>query len=73
MEDTKIILSEKEMPQRWYNIIPDLPRPLPPPLNPGTGQPAKPEDFLPIFPMELKKREMGPEPWIDIPGEGQRG
>jgi tryptophan synthase beta chain len=69
MEETKIILSEKEIPQRWYNIIPDLPRPLPPPIHPGTGQPAKPEDFLPIFPMELIKQEMSQDPWVEIPDD----
>ena len=30
MEDNKIFLSESEMPQRWYNIQPDLPSPLAP-------------------------------------------
>jgi tryptophan synthase beta chain len=35
MGDTRIVLSEKEMPQRWYNIQPDLPAPLAPPINPA--------------------------------------
>jgi len=67
MEDTKIVLSESELPQRWYNINPDLPVPLPPPLHPGTGKPLGPEDLAPLFPMELIKQEMSMEPWIEIP------
>ena len=35
MKETKIILSEKEMPTSWYNILPDLPKPLPPDTAPG--------------------------------------
>lgn len=31
MENVQIDLSVKEMPQRWYNILPDLPEPLPEP------------------------------------------
>jgi len=39
MDAYKITLSEGEMPQAWYNIQPDLPRPLPPYLHPATGEP----------------------------------
>ncbi len=38
-KEKKIMLSEKEMPRQWYNINPDLPRPLDPPLHPQTGKP----------------------------------
>lgn len=69
MEDSKIVLSEKEIPQKWYNINPDLPAQLPPPLHPGTGQPLGPQDLAPLFPMELIKQEVSMEPWIDIPDE----
>ena len=37
-KEKKIMLSEKEMPRQWYNINPDLPRPLDPPLHPQTGK-----------------------------------
>lgn len=69
MEDTKIILSQKEIPQAWYNIQPDLPEPLPPPINPKTGQPISPADLAPIFPMELIKQEVSQDRWIEIPDE----
>ena len=69
MEETKIMLSEKEMPQQWYNIQPDLPEPLAPPLNPATGKPIGPQELAPIFPMELIKQEVSQERWIDIPDD----
>jgi tryptophan synthase beta chain len=72
VESYKIHLSEAEMPQEWYNLIPDLPRPLPPYLHPGTGQPLQPQDLAAIFPMELIKQEVSPERWIPIPDEVQR-
>ncbi|MFH0965572.1 MAG: TrpB-like pyridoxal phosphate-dependent enzyme [Planctomycetota bacterium] len=69
MEELKIVLSEKDMPQRWYNVQPDLPAPLAPPIHPGTRKPLGPADLAPIFPMELIKQEVSLEPWIEIPDE----
>ncbi len=69
MDDSKILLSESEMPQAWYNIAPDLPAPLAPPLHPGTGQPLGPDDLAPLFPMALIMQEMTMDPWVDIPDE----
>ena len=46
MERTKFVLAEKEMPTSWYNILPDLPEPLPPVLHPGTGQSVTPDDLV---------------------------
>jgi len=71
MEQTKYFLEEKRMPTHWYNVLPDLPEPLPPPLHPGTKQPLRPEDLAPLFPMELIKQEMSPERYIEIPEELQ--
>ena len=68
----KIHLSEAEMPQEWYNVIPDLPSPMPPYLHPATGEPIAPQDLAPIFPMELIMQEMSPERYIQIPDEVQR-
>jgi len=66
---TKFTLDESKIPDQWYNILADMPEPLPPPLHPGTGQPVGPDDLAPLFPMELIKQEMSPEQWIDIPEE----
>ena len=68
---TKILLSEREMPTSWYNILPDLPTPPAPMYNPMTSQLIKPEDLLPIFPLELIKQEVSPERYIEIPEELQ--
>jgi len=57
-ERTKITLDESEIPRQWYNVIPDLPAPPPPPLHPGTLQPVGPEDLAPLFPMELIRQEV---------------
>ncbi len=64
----KVLLDESEQPTQWYNIIPDLPAPPPPPLHPGTLEPAGPEDLAPLFPMALIEQEMSTESYIDIPG-----
>src|SRR5438128_7102633 len=66
---TKILLDEREMPKRWYNIQADLPFPGSPPLHPGTKQPIGPQDLAPLFPMELIKQEVSQERWIEIPEE----
>lgn len=66
---TKVILSEDEMPKRWYNIQADLKSPLDPPLHPGTGKPATPDDLKTIFPMELIRQEMSTTRYIDIPDD----
>jgi tryptophan synthase beta chain len=67
--ETKIFLDENEMPEKWYNIQADLPTPVDPPLNPGTGEPIRPEDLSAIFPMELIKQEVSSDRGINIPEE----
>ncbi len=66
---TRILLDESEMPTRWYNIIPDLPEPPPPPLHPGTHEPIGPADLAPLFPMALIMQEVSTDSYIDIPEE----
>src|ERR1700754_4070607 len=66
-ERTKYVLGEDAIPTHWVNLLPDLPGEPLPPLNPGTGQPAGPEDLTPIFPMGLIMQEVSPEPEIAIP------
>jgi len=67
--DTKIMLTEDHIPRQWYNIIPDMPGPLHPVINPRTMQPVTPDDLLPLFPMGLIEQEVSPHRWIDIPDE----
>jgi tryptophan synthase beta chain len=69
MKIRKITLSENEIPDKWYNIIADMPNKPLPPLHPGTKEPIGPEALAPLFPMELIKQEVSTEKWIDIPDE----
>jgi tryptophan synthase beta chain len=69
----KYVLQESEMPREWYNIIPDLPAPPPPPLHPGTREPVGPDALAPLFPMALIMQEVSgdrhiaiPEPVLDV-------
>ena len=65
----KIMLSDHEVPTQWYNVLPDLPSPLEPPLDPETNQPMNPEKLMALFPKALVEQEMSTERWIDIPPE----
>ena len=64
----KYTLDEDQIPTAWYNIIPDLPAPPPPPLHPGTMEPVGPEDLAPLFPMALIEQVVSQDRFIDIPG-----
>ena len=72
MSSKRILLDESEMPTAWYNLLADLPEPLPPPLHPGTGQPLGPADLEPVFCREIIKQEVSTERWIEIPDEVRR-
>ncbi|MDR8412172.1 TrpB-like pyridoxal phosphate-dependent enzyme [Nonomuraea sp. 3-1Str] len=57
------------IPGHWYNIVPDLPAPPPPPLHPATRQPVGPDDLAPLFPMELIGQEVSGERFVAVPRE----
>jgi tryptophan synthase beta chain len=65
--EVKFLLNEHQIPHAWYNVVADAPYALIPALHPGTKQPAGPEDFAPLFPMELIKQEVSTDRWIEIP------
>jgi tryptophan synthase beta chain len=67
--EKKITLSEKEIPENWYNIVADMPNKPLPPLHPGTKEPIGPEMLAPLFPMELIKQEVTADKWVGIPDE----
>lgn len=67
--ERKILLSEKEIPEQWYNIIADMPNKPLPPLHPGTLEPIGPEALAPLFPMELIKQEVTTDKYVTIPDE----
>jgi tryptophan synthase beta chain len=70
-EQNRYVLPESALPTRWYNLIPDLPSPPPPPLHPGTLQPVGPDDLAPLFPPDLIAQEVTTERYVDIPEEVQ--
>ncbi|MHB1015119.1 MAG: TrpB-like pyridoxal phosphate-dependent enzyme, partial [Desulfurivibrionaceae bacterium] len=69
--EKRILLPAEERITQWYNVMPDMPGGMPPPLNPLTKQPLTPDLMAPIFPMGLLEQEMSDKRWIDIPEEIQ--
>jgi tryptophan synthase beta chain len=67
MDTDRVSLPLTEIPGAWYNILADLPQPLPPPLHPGTCLPLTPDDLAPLFPAALIEQEVSGERWIPIP------
>jgi tryptophan synthase beta chain len=69
METIQYNLPQSRIPQAWYNIVADLPKPMAPVLHPGTMKPIGPDDLAPLFPMALILQEVSTEREIEIPGE----
>ncbi len=65
-EKRQIRLDVDELPKRWYNIIPDLPEPLPPPQDPEEG-PSRVEQLPNLLIRTCLGQEMSADRWIDIP------
>ncbi len=61
-ESYQIRLSTDDLPRKWYNILPDLPEPLPPPIGDEQLQ-RLPELMI----GKCLEQEMSQENWIDIP------
>ncbi len=66
---SKILLSDKEMPRQWYNVVADMPNKPMPPLHPVTREPIGPDALAAVFPLEIIKQEVSQERYIDIPDE----
>ena len=70
-EPNQFNLTPEELPDAWYNILPDMAgagMPPLPPIHPGTGQPIGPEALAPLFPESLIMQEVSTERWHSIPG-----
>lgn len=66
----KIILTENEIPERWYNIIPDMPTKPRPMLHPITKKPITESDLSELFSEETTRQELNTtDSWIEIPEE----
>ncbi|MFW9767389.1 MAG: TrpB-like pyridoxal phosphate-dependent enzyme [Candidatus Thorarchaeota archaeon] len=68
-EKTRILLDSEETPKNYLNILPHLKDPLPPPINPGTGEPVSPDALMALFPAECVKQEVSMDKTIAIPSE----
>jgi len=67
--NARILLEPNEVPKEWVNILPDLPLPMTPLINPMDGMPAPPELAFAIFPKECVMQEVSKERMIPIPKE----
>ncbi|MFQ5986258.1 MAG: TrpB-like pyridoxal phosphate-dependent enzyme [Thermoplasmata archaeon] len=61
-----IQLPLEERPRSWYNVLPDLPEPLPPPKDPEKGQPRL-KRLEEVLLRNARKQETSQERWIPIP------
>lgn len=68
MEINQFSLPVDALPKKWYNIAPDLPEPLPPPKEPGSG-PSRMEFLGRTMVHECLDQEASTERWIPIPEE----
>ncbi len=69
MDSIQYNLPQSRIPLAWYNILPDLPKPMAPVLHPGTLKPIGPGDLAPLFPMSLIMQEVSMDREIEIPEE----
>lgn len=68
MESKKFLLTEKDIPTAWYNILHDMPERPAPLLNPATGKPLEAADLYPLFAEECARQEFNTtDRWIEIP------
>jgi tryptophan synthase beta chain len=64
----RFVLPEKDIPDAWYNINPDMPVSPGPLLHPGTKEPVTPDFLSVLFPMRFIGEMVSMDRWIDIPG-----
>lgn len=63
-----ITLPIDDIPTEWYNIVPDLPEPLPPAKDPEGG-PSLKDDLPKMFTQTALDLDKSTERWIKIPQE----
>jgi tryptophan synthase beta chain len=68
LKSIRSIQSADIVPKYWYNIVPDLPEPLPP-LIKADRSPVKPHELVAIFPKSLIEQEFSTDRFIAIPEE----
>jgi len=65
----RIELSIDRIPDRWYNVIPDLPRAPDELIDGRTGEPLTQEYLERLLPRALAAQERSLERWISVPDE----
>jgi tryptophan synthase beta chain len=63
----RILLKPSEIPKNWVNLLPDLPSPMTPLINPVDRKPVPPEMVFAIFSKECVMQENSQKPYIPIP------
>ncbi|MCI2414944.1 MAG: TrpB-like pyridoxal phosphate-dependent enzyme [Candidatus Aramenus sp.] len=58
---------EEILPKYWYNVIPDLPKPLPPPRDPPEAEFSRIDLLRKIMPKEVLRQQFTVERFIKIP------
>lgn len=70
MEKKKFLLQESDIPQAWYNVIPDMATKPLPLINPESKKPLGVEDLCPLFSRAASEQELNTtDRWIEIPEE----
>jgi tryptophan synthase beta chain len=64
----RVDLPVERIPQRWYNVLPDLPRMPEAYLDAVTGEPLSDEQSGRLFAPALVAQERSVERWVEIPG-----
>ncbi|WP_016730127.1 TrpB-like pyridoxal phosphate-dependent enzyme [Saccharolobus islandicus] len=64
-----MVKEDEILPKYWYNIIPDLPKPLPPPRDPQGADFSRIDLLRSILPKEVLRQQFTIERYIKIPEE----
>ncbi|AAK41171.1 TrpB-like pyridoxal-phosphate dependent enzyme [Saccharolobus solfataricus] len=64
-----MVKEDEILPKYWYNIIPDLPKPLPPPRDPQGAYFSRIDLLRSILPKEVLRQQFTIERYIKIPEE----
>lgn len=69
MSLTPIQKNEVSIPKKWFNVLPHLPEPLPPPKDPDNSRDSPIEVMKKIRLKKLLEQDQSEQTWIDIPEE----
>ena len=66
----RFLLTEKEIPTHWYNIVADMKNKPLPMMNPQTKKPLTLDDMTGVFCKACSEQELNTtDAWIEIPEE----